>query len=83
MHSFIIKLWFEHASAEAPDSTTWHGHITHVPGGERAYLKDLNGATDFIKTYLEAYGVRVSASRRFAHWFKRLRLSAMRSRARL
>jgi hypothetical protein len=83
VHSFIIKLWFEQASAEETDSTTWHGHITHVPGGERAYLKDLDGATDFITTYLEAYGVRVSAYRRFAHWFKRLRLSAMRSRPRL
>lgn len=83
MHSFIIKLWFEQASAEAPDSTTWHGHITHVPGGERAYLKDLDGATEFITTYLEAYGVRVSKSRRLAHWFRRLRLSATRSRERL
>ena len=83
MHSFIIKLWFEQSSEEEDCSTTWHGHITHVPGGERAYLKDLKGATDFITTYLEAYGVKVSTSRRFAHWFRRLRLSAMRSRARL
>ena len=83
MHSFIIKLWFEQASAEEADSTTWHGHITHVPGGERAYLKDLDGATDFITTYLEAYGVRVSMSRRFAHRVRRLRLWVTRSRERL
>ena len=83
MHSFIIKLWFEQPSEKEADSTTWHGHITHVPGGERAYLKDLHGATDFIAAYLEAYGVKVSTSRRFAHWFRRLRLSATRSRPRL
>ena len=83
VHSFIIKLWFEQASEDAADSTTWHGHITHVPGGERAYLKDLGGATDFITTYLEASGVRVSAPRRFAHWFRRFRPSARRNRARL
>ena len=83
MHSFIIKLWFEQASAEEADSATWHGHITHVPGGERAYLKDLEGATDFITTYLEACGVKISATKRFAHWFRRLRPSAWRNRARL
>lgn len=83
MHSFIIKMWFEQASAEEADSATWHGHITHVPGGERAYLKDLEGATDFITTYLEACGVKVSATKRFAHWFRRLRPSAWRNRARL
>jgi hypothetical protein len=83
VHSFIIKLWLEQASEEEADSTTWHGHITHVPGGERAYLKDLRGATAFITTYLEACGVRVSMSRRFAHWLRRRLPSARRNRARL
>jgi hypothetical protein len=79
VHSFIIKLWFEQASAEEADSTTWHGHITHVPGGERAYLKDLDAATAFITAYLEAYGVRVRTSRRLARRLRRLLVSARRT----
>ncbi|HEX8687417.1 MAG TPA: hypothetical protein VF654_12995 [Pyrinomonadaceae bacterium] len=79
MHSFIIKLWLEQVPEGKADSVTWHGHITHVPGGERAYLKDLDAATAFITSYLEAYGVRLSTSRRFAHRLRRLLLSARRN----
>ncbi len=78
VHSFIIKLWFEQASEEA-NSTTWHGHITHVPGGERAYLKDLDEVAAFITPYLKAGGVRLRMSGRLAHWFRRLRPSARRN----
>lgn len=83
MHSFIIKLWLEQASEGEADSVTWHGHITHVPGGERAYLKDLDAATAFITAYLEAYGVRFSASGRFTRRLRRLLGSARRSLARM
>jgi hypothetical protein len=83
VHSFIIKLWLEQAPEDEADSATWHGHITHVPGGERAYLKDLDAATAFITAYLEAYGVRFSASGRFARRLRRLLVSARRSLARL
>ena len=40
---------------------------------ERAYLKDLDAATAFITAYLEAYGVRFSASGRFARRLRRLK----------
>ena len=83
MHSFIIKLWLEQAPEDEADSVTWHGHITHVPGGERAYLKDLDAATAFMTAYLEAYGVRFSASGRFARRLRRLLVSARRGLARL
>ena len=83
MHSFIIKLWLEEAPEEKADSVIWHGHITHVPGGERAYLKDLDSATAFITAYLEAYGVRFSTSGRFARRFRRLLMSARRNLERL
>ncbi len=83
MHSFIIKLWLEQAPEDEADSVIWHGHITHVPGGERAYLKDLDSATAFITAYLEKYGVRISTSRRFAQRLRRWLLSARRNQARL
>jgi hypothetical protein len=83
VHSFIIKLWLEQAPEEEAGSATWHGHITHVPGGERAYLKDLDGATAFITAYLEAYGVRFSTSGRFTRRLRRLLVSARRNLARL
>jgi hypothetical protein len=30
----------------------WHGQITHVPSGERRYLKDLHDIVTFIKPYI-------------------------------
>lgn len=71
-HSFIIKLWVERAPDEDRPSA-WGGHITHVPGGERRYLKDLDDITAFITPYLEALGVRVGLRRRVARWLRRPR----------
>lgn len=55
-HSFIVKVWLEETAAEA-GRATWRGHITHVPSGERRYLKDLDDITSFIVPYLESMGV--------------------------
>lgn len=71
VHSFIIKLWFEEVPEEAK-RPTWHGYITHVPTGERRYLKDLEEITAFITSYLKAAGVRVGLRRRVRLWLKRL-----------
>lgn len=49
VHSFIIKLWLEGDT----NSFVWHGHITHVPSGERRYFKKLSGITDFVSEYLD------------------------------
>jgi hypothetical protein len=56
-HSFIVKIWLEETAAEN-DHATWRGHITHVPGGERRYLKQLNDIVAFIEPYLNEMGVR-------------------------
>jgi hypothetical protein len=52
VHSFIVKLWLE--SEGRP--VEWHGHITHVPGGERRYLRELDDIADFIEPYLARHG---------------------------
>lgn len=55
-HSFIVKVWLEETAAEAGRST-WRGHITHVPSGERRYLKDLDELVAFINPFLASMGV--------------------------
>ena len=55
IHSFIIKLWLEEEMDEA-GRAEWRGHITHVPGGERQYIQDLNAIPLFIQPYLEKMG---------------------------
>jgi hypothetical protein len=54
-HSFIIKIWLEEEMDEA-GRTVWRGHITHVPGGERHYIQELNVIPLFIQPYLEKMG---------------------------
>jgi hypothetical protein len=58
-HSFVIKIWLE----ETPEETNnpiWRGHITHVPSGERNYIQDLNGITNFLRHFLEKLGIKLS-----------------------
>jgi len=52
VHSFIVKLWLDEADEES-GKPVWHGYITHVPDGERRYLKKLSEVVDFIKRYLD------------------------------
>jgi hypothetical protein len=56
-HSFIIKIRLEETAEEA-GRATWRGHITHVPSGERRYLKKLDEIMAFIRPYLQEMGVR-------------------------
>jgi hypothetical protein len=53
--SFIIRVWVEER-AEEGGRGVWRGHITHVPGGERRYLKNLDEIGDFIAPYLRDDG---------------------------
>jgi hypothetical protein len=69
--SFIVKVWVED-SAEEAGKAVWHGHITHVPGGERRYLKNLSEIEDFIAPHLEAMGVRLGTRWRVRRWLNRL-----------
>ena len=55
--SFIVKVWLEETVQEA-GRARWRGHVTHVMSGERRYLESLSTVTDFIKPYLERWGVK-------------------------
>ncbi|MFQ5922395.1 MAG: hypothetical protein ACE5M4_06085 [Anaerolineales bacterium] len=68
-HSFIVKIWLEEP-AEDHHKGRWRGHITHVPSGERRYLKSLGGIVAFIVPYLVSMGVRLEAywSLRYLLW---------------
>jgi hypothetical protein len=66
-HSFIIKIWLEEINEEAAEAK-WRGHITHVPSGERRYLKDLDEIRGFIVPYLEVMGVKFGICWRVRKW---------------
>jgi hypothetical protein len=68
VHSFIIKLWLE------GDATplVWHGHITHVPSGERRYFKKLSGITDFVSEYIDG-STHSDLKSRMKGWLKKRR----------
>lgn len=71
-HSFIIKIWLEETASEAGQAR-WRGHITHVSGGERRYLKDLDDITAFIALYLAGMGVELGYWWRVKNRLRRLR----------
>jgi len=66
-HSFIIKIWIDDAG-QGVNQATWRGHITHVPSGERRYLKKLDDILSFMETYLEALGVEKGPRRGISRW---------------
>jgi hypothetical protein len=70
-HSFVVKIWPEGVD-EKTGVVTWRGRITHVPGGERRYLKDLDDVTVFMASYLESMGVKLTARWRVRNCLKRL-----------
>lgn len=71
-HSFIIKIWLEETPEET-ERVVWRGHITHVPSGERRYLKECDDVVFFILPYLEQMGVQLSGCQRVQRWFHQLR----------
>jgi hypothetical protein len=71
-HSFIVKIWLEEP-AEDNRRATWRGHITHVPSGERRYLKNLWQIVAFIAPYLIAMGVKLNIYLRLQNWLQRRR----------
>jgi hypothetical protein len=73
-HSFIIKIWLEETVEEA-GRAMWRGHITHVPNGERRYLKELDSISTFIMPYLHEMGVKFDMRWRVRQWLsKRIRV---------
>lgn len=71
VQSFIVRVWVEER-AEEGGRGVWRGHITHVSGGERRYLKNLDEIGDFIASYLETMGVKPGIRWRMRRWLKRL-----------
>ncbi len=51
VHSFIVKLWLED-EVQRKGASSWRGYITHVPSGERRYLKELQDIVAFIRPYV-------------------------------
>jgi hypothetical protein len=75
-HSFIIKIWRERVRVGS-GMATWRGHITHVPGGERRYLKGFNDIADFIIPYVEAIGVKPGRYWRVRRWLRQCKQRLM------
>ena len=73
-HPFIVKIWLEESAQEA-GRATWRGHITHVPSGERRYVKHLDDVTSFIAPYLAGMGVEFEPTWRIRQWLKQRKLS--------
>ena len=71
-HPFVVKVWLEETAAES-GLATWRGHITHVPTGERHYLRDLGEIVAFITPYLERMGVRTRRRSAVARFLERVR----------
>jgi hypothetical protein len=67
-HSFVVKIWREDPAGD-PAEARWRGHITHVPSGDRRYLKSLNEVVAFMVPYLVSMGVRVDALGKVLSWF--------------
>jgi hypothetical protein len=55
-HSYVIKIWLEVTPTETK-RTSWRGHITHIPSGERRYVTSLFSILTFIIRYLKTIGV--------------------------
>jgi hypothetical protein len=66
-HSFIVKIWLEETFEET-GKARWRGHITHVPSGERRYLKDLTDIGIFILPYLDSMKIRSGFRWRVWKW---------------
>jgi hypothetical protein len=71
VHSFIIKLWLERG--DETEEVRWHGYITHVPGGERLYLKKLSDISDFITSYLGGAEKKRERHLRLWQWLRRIK----------
>ena len=76
--SFIVKLWFEEAG-EGRAKAVWRGYITHVPGGERRYLKKLSDISDFIGRYVAESAVKPGLGFRLRARLRRWHISRTKS----
>lgn len=69
IHSFIVKVWLEE-SEEHPDLTLLHGHMTHVPSGERHYIRRVSEIPLFIRSHLQRMGIRLQSDPWVPPWMR-------------
>lgn len=67
-HSFVIKIWLEVTPTEMRRSS-WRGHITHIPSGERRYVTNLFCILTFIIRYLKSMGIKFGHFWWVKEWF--------------
>jgi len=67
VHSFIVKVWIE-GDFTKHGGPTWHGRITHLPGGEQRYLRSLSEIETFVEPYLKAAGIKFGKRERIKRW---------------
>jgi len=77
--SFIVKLWLQEPSDET-GRPVWHGHITHVPDGERRYMRRLSDIKDFIEQCLGHTDVKRGRAFRLRAWLSRWNISRTKRR---
>ncbi len=70
-HSFILKIWLEHTVEEAGQAE-WRGHLTHVPDGQRRYIRSLAELASALAPYLEDMGITLQHRHRLPRWLLRL-----------
>jgi hypothetical protein len=67
-----------HEPVRRPGKRRWYGHVTHVQGGERKYVKELDEITDFIRPYLAEGGVEFGFSWRMRKLLRGLGVRGVR-----
>lgn len=55
IHSFIVRLWPE-KTVYGDGLAVWRGHITHIPGGERRFITEIDDIPEFIQSHLKDTG---------------------------
>lgn len=54
--SFIVRIWCE-SDGSGNFSGEWRGSIEHVVSGQRSFFRDLEAIGQFMKPYLEQFGI--------------------------
>jgi hypothetical protein len=67
-HSFVVTIWREETPAESP-GRGWRGHITHVPSGERRYLRRLCEIVSFVTAYTGSFDPAPKRRGTLAKWW--------------
>lgn len=72
--SFIVKIWIEEQVDDSGSS--WRGRITHVPSGEKRYVRKISEVALFIASYLRAMNVPIGIGWSLRHWIHKFRSRA-------